>query len=85
MEPHFDAYLQHGAGAAGPFMTEQVKVRHSPRPNKGLVNPPFASHWEAKVDGGWRRIWIDGHNHFIRLHGERVRVQVQLHPTEKAH
>lgn len=79
MEPHFDAYLQHGAGTAGPFMTEKINVRHNPRATKESVNPPWASSWEARVDGGWRRIWIDGHNRFIRLHGETVKIKVALH------
>lgn len=74
MEPHFDAYLQHGT-TAGPFRTEYVEIRHSPRNGgKACVNPPWASNWEAKVDGEWRRIWIDGHTRFIRFQGEVIKV-----------
>lgn len=85
MDPHFDAYMQYGRGTGGPFMTERIEVRHSPRSEgRKSVNGPLASNWEAKVDGNWRRIWIAGKSRFIRLHGETIAVDVCPHPTPVA-
>lgn len=86
MKPHFDAYLDHGAGTpGGRFMTEKVEVRHSPRATaRQAVNGPLASNWEARVDGQWRRIWINGTRRFIRLFGETIEVRIELHSTSAA-
>lgn len=84
MDPHFDAYLQHGAGTAGPFKTEKVEVRYNPRASKKSMNPPIASYWEAKVGDCWHRIWINNGQTFIRLRGEEVKVRVDKHDRTPA-
>jgi hypothetical protein len=80
-KPHFDAYAQHGA-AGEPMRTERLDVRRNEVPQTHYARRgPIASHWEAKLDGRWRRIMISSGSpsHFIKTKERAVGVLIVPH------
>lgn len=60
-------YLRHGAGTAGPFRTETVKIKHE-----------YAAHrWAAFFEGKWRRVHIALNRTWIVYQGERITIQIE--------
>lgn len=64
--PHEIAYLQHGAGTAGPFRTEAVRVKHE-----------YLDRWLARFEGRWRRVHIQVKRTFIVYRGEKITIQIE--------
>lgn len=61
-------YLQHSAGASGPFCTEKVCAR--PR------GWPFVGLWECRYAGRWRAVRVLVRETFIVYRGERITIQI---------
>lgn len=59
-------YLQHGAGTAGPFLTQRVIVKHE-----------YADRWLAMYWGRWRRVHIQVNRTFIIYRGEKITIQIE--------
>ncbi len=59
-------YLQHGAGTAGPFRTERVKVKNE-----------YADRWLAWFEGRWRRVHIALNRTWIVYQGEKITIQIE--------
>ena len=57
-------YLQHGEGA-GPFRTEQVRVRNE-----------YADRWQAFFEGRWRRVHVQVNRLYIVFQGDRITIQI---------
>lgn len=80
-KPHFDAYAQHGE-AGEPLRTERLQVRRNEHPPTHYARRgPIATHWEAKLDGRWRRIMVSSGSvpHFIKTKERAVRVLIVQH------
>lgn len=53
------AYLLHGSGTVGPFLTEAVPLRYLPNEGERYAKRgPIASHWQVRFLGKWRRVMI---------------------------
>lgn len=59
-------YLQHGAGTAGPFLTEQVPVKNE-----------YADRWLALYEGKWRRVHIQVRRLYIVYRGEKIKIVIE--------
>jgi len=59
-------YLQHGAGASGPFRTESVPIRH--------IMP---DEWQARFEGKWRKVHTTVRRLFITYRGEKITITVE--------
>ncbi len=62
-------YLQHGAGTAGPFRTESVRMK--PR------EWPHAGQWLARYEGQWRVVHVSLSRTWIVYRGERIKILIQ--------
>jgi hypothetical protein len=62
------AYLQFGAGTAGPFYTVETPAR--------LRGWPHTGQYELLYDGRWRVVQEQSFNLFIRYHGQKVKVLI---------
>lgn len=60
------AYLQHGAGTAGPFRTERVALKHE-----------GADRYLVRFEGRWRRVHVQVGRTFVVYRGERITAQVE--------
>ncbi len=82
MNPDFVAYAQRGA-AGGSMRTEPAPARYrpiGPEETNPTRSGPFASNWQVKVSGRWRRLWFHlsaRPRHFV--HVDRQRVAVTIH------
>jgi hypothetical protein len=59
-------WLRHGAGTAGPFCTEGVRVKHE-----------FADRYLAHFEGRWRRVHIQVGRTYIVFRGEKITIQIE--------
>ena len=80
----FIAYVQHGAGTAGPYQTEMVPNRYKPLPPGNVAKAgPIATHYELRTAGKWRRLYVSTGTptHFVRI--DRKIVPVTLTTAAK--
>lgn len=72
------AYLHHGQGTAGPFLTERVEVKTAKIPDHAFTHTtrPQPTSRKALFDGRWRRVYATwDSSFFIEFHGKRIAVQ----------
>jgi hypothetical protein len=60
------AYLQHGAGTAGPFRTEKVALKHTHLDN-----------YMVRFEGRWRKVHIQVKRLFIVYLGTHINVLIE--------
>lgn len=80
MNPTFTAYIQHGTGTPGPYLTEKAPARYRPVSDPDTKRGRIRTHWELKTAGRWRRLNLTqgekGNYAYVCI--DRRRVPVQL-------
>ena len=74
----FSAYVQHGTGSDGPFITERAPTRYRQRPLGKIKKGPIATHWQIKTAGRWRTLYASSGNpaNFVIIDRKRTPVQI---------
>lgn len=72
------AFLHHGQGTAGPFMTERVSDKTTKIPARAFTHSaqPQATSRKVLFAGSWRRVFAHWDSRFfIRYEGAEIAVQ----------
>lgn len=81
MNPTFTAYVQHGTGTPGPYLTEKAPARYRPVSDPHTRPGPIRTHWELKTAGRWRRLQLtqgkEVNGAFVVIDRRRVPVQLE--------